>query len=75
MNKKLIFGGVAVVVIAIVGYMVLTGGGATKDDIEQGAETEKVVDDKLANPEDITMPETDTEVKEVELDEFDPNDI
>ena len=75
MNKKLIFGGGAVVIIAIIAYMVFTGGGATEDDLKQGAETEKALDDKLANPEDIEMPETDTDVEEVELDEFDPNDI
>lgn len=75
MNKKLIFGGGAVIILAIVAYMVFTGGGVTQVDLKQGEETEKALEEKLGNPEDIEMPETDGDVEEVELDEFDPNDI
>jgi hypothetical protein len=83
MSKKVkIIGGVVAVIVAVVLYLVLTGGGASAEDIDTAEQGDSEMSGKggvLENPSQIEMPETSAEADSladaVDLGEFDPNDI
>ena len=76
MSKKVkIIGGVVAVIVAVVLYLVLTGGGATAEDIDAGKEVAKELDDVVGQDNRKIDAVADSLDAAVDLGEFDPNDI
>jgi hypothetical protein len=73
MSKKVkIIGGVVAVIVAVVLYLVLTGGGASAEDIDTGKEVDKAVDGKIGEDNRKKTTEEVLEIeKNADLGEFD----
>jgi hypothetical protein len=77
MSKKVkIIGGVVAVIVAVVLYLVLTGGGASAEDIDTGKEVDQALDGEIGKDNRKKTTEEVLEIeKNADLGEFDPNDI
>lgn len=72
MSKKVkIIGGVVAVIVAVVLYLVLTGGGASAEDIDTGKEVDQAVDGKIGEDNRKTDTVADSLDAAVDLGEFD----
>ncbi|MFT5600345.1 MAG: hypothetical protein ACI9N1_000579 [Flavobacteriales bacterium] len=76
MSKKVkIIGGVVAVIVAVVLYLVLTGGGATAEDIDTGKEVDQALDGEIGKDDRVVDAIADSLADAVDLGEFDANDI